>query len=299
VPIQDVIHDIQLGHPESDLHLLAEIDVVEALREGAETFTPDEWIKIATAVSNRIVDTSIAGVVVTHGTFSAEETAYYLHLTVPSEKPVVVVCSQRKHGALGNDGDRNLRDAIRVVMASDSCRRGVLVTLNEEIHSARDVVKTNQRPSGFSSGLLGILGSVEDDRVSFYRAPERRHTFQSEFRNPPESLPRVDIVATYPGADGTAIEAFLAAGAAGIVVSGFAYSGKPHFLQLAALERAIEDGVPVVLASRGLQGRIPLTPTDGFVRADNLSPQKARVLLGLALLATRDAIELQRIFNEY
>ena len=190
---------------------------------------------------------------------------------------------------------------MRLASHPDARGKGVLVLLNEEIHSAREVTKTNQRPSGFTSRLLGVLGSVEEDQVSFYRQPTRRHTLQSEFEMPPEGaeLPRVDIVATYAGADGVAVEAFLAAGARGIVVNGFAYSGKPHRNQLDALRKAVARGVPVVLINRGGDGRIPVEITDGFVRGDNLTAQKARVLLALAVQRTTNQADLQRIFNEY
>lgn len=175
-----------------------------------------------------------------------------------------------------------------------------MVLLNEEIHSARDVTKTNQRPSGFVSNGSGILGSVEVDQVSFYRATARRHTAGSEFDvSATETLPRVDVVATYAGADGCAVDAFLEAGADGIVVSGFAFSGKPHDLQLPALRRAIAGGVPVVLANRGGNGRVPANSSEEFVGGDNLTAQKARVLLAVALTSTREPAELQRIFSEY
>ncbi len=300
LPIEQVLADIQRWYPAGDPCRLADLEVTEALREGAETFTPKEWVTIGRAVNGALDRKDVDAVVVTHGTFTAEETAYFLHLSVPSDKPVVVVCSQRKHSTIGNDGDRNLLDAVRVASDPAARGKGVLMLLNEEIHSARDVTKTNQRPSGFSSGSLGLLGSVEVDRVSFYRAPTRRHTRQSEFVIPADGvLPRVDVAATYAGADGVAISAFVEAGARGIVVNGFAYSGKPHQNQLPALRDAKARGVAVVLVNRGGAGRAPNEPTDEFVRGDNLSAQKARVLLSLSLLKTSDPSELRRIFGEY
>ncbi len=300
LPIEQVLADIQRWYPAGDPCRVADLEVAETLREGAETFTPNEWVTIGRAVNAALERSDVSGVVVTHGTFTAEETAYFLHLTARSYKPVVVVCSQRKHSTIGNDGDRNLLDAVRVASDPAARGKGVLVLLNEEIHSARDVTKTNQRPSGFSSGSLGLLGSVEADRVSFYRQPMRRHTTGSELRVPEDgALPRVDVAATYAGADGVAISAFVEAGARGIVVNGFSFSGKPHQNQLPALREATARGVAVVLVNRGGGGRVPAEPTDGFVRGDNLSAQKARVLLSLALLKTGDRAELQRIFTEY
>jgi L-asparaginase len=282
---------------------LAEITVNDIIREGAETFTPREWTKISAAVRSAVADPAVDGVVVTHGTFTAEETAYFLHLTVATDKPVVVACSQRKHHTIGNDGDKNLFDAVRV--ASDPAARGqgVMTVLSEEIHCAREVTKTSQRPGGFHSNYTGLLGGVEADRVSLYRSPTRRHTARSEFAElaltADTVLPRVDVVATYAGADGVAVDAFLAAGAKGIVVNGFSYSGKPHHDQLASLGRAIDAGVPVVLTNRGGDGRIPVEDQHGFVRGDNLTAQKARVLLSLALAAGTPTADLQRVFNEY
>ena len=298
--IEAVLDEIGTRYPEHDPTRLANIRILDVLRAGAETFTPREWVTIAEAVAGAVRANDVAGVVVTHGTFTAEETAYFLHLTVRTEKPVVMACSQRKHGTIGNDGDKNLCDAIRVSCAPDAAAKGVLVVVNEEIHSARDVMKTNQRPSGFRSGSLGILGSVESDRVTFYRSPTRRHTKASEFEVPVDGvLPRVDIVATYAGADGVAAQALLEAGSRGIVVNGFSYNGRPHDSQLPALQEALDRSVPVVLVNRGGDGRIPLDQDDGFVRADNLTAQKARVLLALAARTPRDRADLQRIFDEY
>lgn len=298
--IEAVLEGIRARHPGDDPGRLATLRILDVLRAGAETFTPREWVTIARAVEGAVQDGDVAGVVVTHGTFTAEETAYFLHLSVRTRKPVVMACSQRKHGTIGNDGDKNLCDAIRVSLAADAAGKGVLLVVNEEIHSARDVTKTNQRPSGFRSGSLGILGSVESDRVSFYRGPTRRHTETSEFEVPADgALPRVDIVATYAGADGVAVLAFLEAGSRGLVVNGFSFNGRPHDGQLPALQQAVARGVPVVLVNRGGDGRIPSDKDDEFVRGDNLTAQKARVLLALAVRTPRDRADLQRIFDEY
>ena len=242
----------------------------------------------------------VDGIIVTHGTFTTEETAYFLHLCVHSEKPLVVVASQRKHDEVGNDGDRNMLDAIRLVLTPDARGKGVLVTLHEEIHSAREVVKTNQRPGGFQSLGRAMLGHIEDDQVSFYAAPTRRHTFRSEFdiRDISE-LPRVDVIAAYVGADDAAAQACVAAGAQGLVISGYAYNGRPSADQLAGIEKIAAAGIPVVLASRGGQGRIPVDWDDPFIQGDSLVPHKARILLMLGLTKTKDPNELQRMFNEY
>ena len=300
LPVQRVLDDIANRHPETKVTDVADVSVDELLRDTASTFTPREWMTIWQAADKWSSDPSVDGIVVTHGTFTAEETAYFLHLTARTDKPVVLACSQRKHGTISNDGDKNLYDAVRVAVDPRAAGQGVVVLLDEEIHSARDVTKTNQRPGGFVSNGSGALGSVEDDQVSFYRSPARRHTVGSEFDvSATGTLPRVDIAATYAGADGCAVDAFLEAGAAGIVVNGFAFSGKPHPLQLPALRRAMARGVPVVLTNRGGDGRVPTNSGDEFVGGDNLTAQKARVLLTVALTSTQEPAELQRIFSEY
>jgi L-asparaginase len=274
-----------------------EVEVLEVMRVGSASIHTDDWQRIAAAVGDAARRDDVAGVVVTHGSYTAEETAYYLHLVLDTSKPVVVACSQRVHGSIGNDGDRNLLDAIRIATDPNAGGLGVLVTLNEEIHSAREVIKSNQRPGGFSSGRYGLLGSVEADAVTFYRSPTRRHTHRSAL-GPVDPLPRVDIVATYVGADGAAVDGLVAAGARGLVVNGFAFNGMPYPLQRPSLEHAASDGVAVVLVSRGGGGRVPATADRLFVGGDDLSAQKARILLALAL-AHGEGSDLRRIFAEY
>jgi L-asparaginase len=294
-----------LAHlPDTVRDRLPVLDVHELFRVGSEEFEPDDWLTIAQAVSRIAQRPEIGGIVITHGTYTAEETAWFLHLSVATAKPIVVACSQRRHGALGNDGDRNLVDAIRVAASGDAAGKGVLLVMDEEIHGARDVRKTNQRPGGFSSGSLGILGSVEVDQVTFHRQPTRRHTSGSEFGDRAvSSLPRVDIVMAYPGADGALVLAALEAGARGIVVHGYAPQGQPHKSQRDALEQAATRHVPVVLTSRGGEGRVPyderIPVTGEWIGGDSLSPQKARVLLMLSLGAQCTARDLHRIFHEY
>src|SRR6185369_3381877 len=212
IAFDDVLKDIPKAKE------LADFEVVEATRVRSGQMRIAQWFDVARAASAAAGDSRVDGIIVTHGTFTTEETAYFLHLCVHTEKPLVVVASQRKHDEIGNDGDRNLLDAIRLVLCPDAQSKGVLVTLHEEIHSAREVVKTNQRPGGFHSLGRGVLGHIEDDQVSFYATPTRRHTFRSQFdiRNIAE-LPRVDVIAAYVGGDDAAAQACVAAGAKGLV----------------------------------------------------------------------------------
>jgi L-asparaginase len=187
-----------------------------------------------------------------------------------------------------------------VALSPDARGKGALVVLHEEIHSAREVVKTNQRPGGFVSLGRGVLGHIEKDRVSFFYSPLRRHTYRSEFdiRRITE-LPRVDIVAAYVGADDTAARAFVEAGARGLVVNGYAFLGRPSADQEKGMAHLAATGTPIVLVNRGGGGRVPVEPDDPYVQGDTLVAQKARILLMLGLTKTRDLPELQRMFNEY
>jgi L-asparaginase len=297
VPVEQVWERIGTydGDPLPDV----ELTVSDILRAGSETFGPAEWRTIAETVQAACDDTSIDAVVVTHGTFTAEETAYLLNLVVDTTKPIVVVVSQRKHRMAGNDGDRNLLDAVRLALVPEAAGLGVLLVLNEEVHAAREVTKENQRPGAFSSAPFGPLGTIELDQPTLYRAPLRRHTNRSELRRAPlTGLPRVDIVAGYAGADATGIEAAVAAGASAVVLSGFAYSGRGSEPQMEALRRVASGGTPVVFASRGRGGRIPRVDGGWWVRADNLTPQKARVLTAVALAAGRGG-DLQSLFDTH
>ena len=294
IGIDEVLKDI----PQAQA--MADFEIIEATRVRSGQMRLAQWFDVARAASAAAEDPRVDGIIVTHGTFTTEETAYFLHLVVRTEKPIVVVASQRKHDEVGNDGDRNMLDAIRLTLSPEARGKGVLVTLHEEIHSAREVVKTNQRPGGFHSLGRGILGHIEEDQVSFYYTPTRRHTFRSEFNmREIRELPRVDVIAAYVGGDDTAAQACVAAGAQGLVISGYAYNGRPSADQLAGIEKIAASGIPIVLSNRGGQGRIPVNWEDPFIQGDSLVPHKARILLMLGLKKTKDPRELQRIFNEY
>jgi L-asparaginase len=263
-----------------------------------------EWKALVTRIETLVQEQeNLAGIVVTHGTASLEETAYFLNLTLHSNIPVVVVGSQRPATALSTDAGMNLVNAVRTAAAADSRGLGVLVLLNDEIHAAREVTKTSTyRLQTFRSPDFGVLGHADGDAIVYYRRPIRRRAPDTEFHiQALEALPRVDIVYAYTGADGTAVRAFIEAGAQGIVSAGFA----PGFCgpgDLEALEEAVRRGVVVVQSTRAGSGRTfrstRLTKS-GFLIADNLNPQKSRLLLALALTVTHDQAEIARIFAEY
>jgi L-asparaginase len=297
IPVEEVW--ARAGTYAGDPAPAVDLRVTDILRAGSETFGPSEWHSITAAVQSMVDDGDTDAVVVTHGTFTAEETAYLLHLSIDTDKPIVVVVSQRKHGMAGNDGDRNLIDAVRVATSPTARGLGVMLVANEEIHCAREVTKENQRPGAFSSPAVGPIGTIELDAVSLYRAPLRLHTAASRLRRTDlVDAPRVDIVPAYAGADAAAIRASLDAGARAIVLQGFAYSGRGSDEQMVALEEVARDGVPVVYASRGRGGRIPAVPEAWWIRADNLTAQKARVLTILAM-ARGFGPDLQDLFDTH
>jgi L-asparaginase len=245
----------------------------------------------------------VDGVVIGHGTASLEETAYFLSLTLKVRIPVVLVGAQRPASALSTDAGLNLVNAVRVAASAEARGLGVLVVLNDEINAAREVTKTSVgRLQTFRSADFGCLGHADGDGLHWYRRPLRKVYPDTEFEvRALAALPRVDVNYTTAGNDGVAIRAFVAAGAQGIVCAGFA----PGFVTPAeaeALAAARAAGVVLVMSTRAGSGHVPATTRGaeaGFLPADTLTPQKARVLLMLALTVTRDRTELARIFTEY
>ena len=248
----------------------------------------------------------MAGVVVTHGTNTLEETAYFLNLTVKHDRPVVVVGSMRPASAISADGPLNLLNAVRTAASKEAVGKGALVVLNDEVNAARDVTKTNTyRVETFRSNELGLLGYVDADKVALYRTPMRRHTAQSEFDvRGLTRLPDVDILYSYVEPSTATI------GGAGRG-RGAGHRRRRHRRRRAVHARArglqaVLSGPPasrpiVVRSNRTGNGRVlPQAETDalGMVPGDNLSPQKARILLMLALTKTRDLAEIRRMFAE-
>jgi L-asparaginase len=271
---------------------------------GSTEIGPKEWVELR-ALIHRIArdDPEVAGFVIPHGTATLEETAFFLNLTLASAQPVVVVGAQRPASALGTDAGMNLVNALRVAGSPEARDKGVLVVLNDEIHAARDVVKTSTyRLQTFRSLDFGVLGHVDGDGVHFYRAPLRAHMPDTPFAALDlGDMPRVDIVYSYAGADGALVDAAVAAGARGIVSAGFA-PGSPTPAQRAACERAVKSGVVVVQCSRAATGRVAprrRLRESGIVAGEDLSPQKARILLMLALTITADIAAIQKAFATF
>ena len=266
---------------------------------------PSDWLALNELVHETAAATPAPhGIVITHGTATLEETVYFLNLTSKVDQTLVVIGAQRPSTALSTDAAMNLLNAVRVAGAPESRGLGALTVLNDEIQAAREVTKTSTfRLNTFTSPDTGPLGYADPDgRVVIYRRPSRRHAPDTEFDvRGRDRLPRVDIVYAYAGADAAAIDAFVAAGAEAIVVAGVP-PGLPTPAQRSALEAAAERGVLVVHSSRGGRGRVgqrTVLSEHGIVAADNLNPQKARVLAMLALTVTRERPEIERIFATY
>ena len=286
---------------EPELNEVADIRGETVCAIDSKDMTDEIWLRLAARAGELLASDDTDGVVITHGTDTLEETAYFLHLAVKSEKPIVLTGAMRPATALSADGPMNLLDAARVAASKDAVGKGALVVMDGEIYAARDVQKMRTLGVGaFSFAEGGALGTIGAGVPIFYRLPCRRHTARSEFRA--AALPRVDILYGYAGDDGMLVDACVRAGAKGIVYAGMGNGSIPADVEK-ALAKAVKGGVAVVRASRAAGGAVafaePSYDEAGFIDGDTLSPQKARVLLRLALTKTNDVKELRRIFQEY
>jgi L-asparaginase len=288
------------------LDQIAQIHCEQICNVASSAITVETWLQMARRINDILQNQpQVSGIVITHGTDTLEETAYFLNLVVKSDKPVVVVGAMRPATAVSPDGPMNLINAVRVAASAEGRGLGVLVVMNDELYASRDVTKTHANQlHTFRSHDLGALGSVDNGKVSVYHLPTRKHTWQTEFDvDQLPTLPRVDIVYTYIGSDHVAVEAFVAAGAKGIILSG-AGAGHATPGTRKALCEAQQQGVLVVRATRTGSGRVlPIKPEDlpsaDFIGSDTLNAQKARVLLMLALTRSTNPTEIQRMFNTY
>lgn len=284
---------------------VAGVEVEEFSRVGSSAMTPDHWLRLSRRVNELFhQDPALAGIVVTHGTDSMEETAYFLHLTVGDPRPVVVVGSMRVSTAVSADGPANLLSGVRVAVHPDARGKGALVVLNDEIHSARDVRKTdNNRVDTFVSAEWGALGVVDADGVLFRRAITTRHTTESELHvdETVTALPPVPIVADYAGSDAALLRSLDPDSVAGVVVQAFG-GGRASPEVRDAVAALADAGVAVVLASRVPEGRVMGSEeavAQGVLSSGDLPPHKARVLLMLALVRDRSPADLQRLLDTH
>jgi L-asparaginase len=285
---------------------LANIRGEQVANVGSQDMSFDIMMKLARRINALLGSGEVDGIVITHGTDTMEETAFFLNLTVKSEKPVVLVGSMRPSTALSADGPLNLYNAVALAANPDAAGRGVLVVMNDWIHAAHSLIKTSTTAvQTFLSPVRGLAGTIDYGKADFFGKPVWKHTVNSEFNvEKVEKLPRVDII--YGDADMSPdlIDAAVASGARGLVIAGVG-NGNMNKVSLDAAARAVkEKNVVVVRSSRVATGRVGRNVEIkddelGFIASDELNPQKARVLLSLALLKKRSLPELQRLFEEY
>jgi len=274
-----------------DVSKYATVEVKNVSNVPSDYMDPARWTALTRDVHAALARPEVAGVIISHGTDTLEETAYWLDLTVDSEKPVVLIGAQRNASESDFDGPRNLLNAVRIAVDPQSRGKGAVLAMNSQINAARDVTKTHTSSvETFKSGDFGFLGEVDFDRIVYWRAPLRHQHLEIKTEN----MPYVEIVPMYGGADGYMVKAALDHGAKGLVIEGLGWGNvnKPMY---AAIKDAIAKGTPVVITSRVPNGRVlpnygweggGKTLLDaGAVMGDDLSPQKARILLMLLLQA--------------
>lgn len=295
----------QLVQAVPGLDTLARVEVIQVANVASTNMTPALWMEVYRTAARMLARPDIAGVVVTHGTDTLEETAFFLDLVVGSEKPVVVVGAQRAASEPDADGPRNLRDAILTALSPASRGMGALVVLNSEIHAAREVTKTSTlNVSTFLTPQFGALGVVDPDGVRYYRAPLRRQHLDVPLD---ATLGRVEVVTNYAGADGSVVRGILTQGKLdGLVVEASGVGNLSDRL-FEALQEVRARGIPVVVSTRVHSGRTLALYAGsgsgvtlegiGCVFADNLPPHKARVLLLAALTGNSEPEGLRAVFG--
>jgi L-asparaginase len=291
--IRRPIGEIVAGVPE--LKRYAQVETEQFANIPSAYMTPDQWLQLARRINATLEKRpEIAGVVVTHGTDRLEETAFFLHLTVKSDKPVVVVGAQRPATGISPDGPINLLDAVRVAASHDARGKGTMVVMDDRIISARDVQKMYARTGGFSAQEMGVIGIVARHGVEFFYSPARRHSSTSEFDiRDVVVLPRVDIQYSYAGGDGagkTEAKAVI------VVTTALDPAERTYY------EGLMRHGVVVATTfPSGDQVGSPSTTRDDFpaIAVKRMLPTHARILMMLALTKTQDLREIQRIFDQY
>jgi L-asparaginase len=288
-----------------ELQKVAEVRGEQVAQIASESMTNDVWLKLAKRVNQLLAQKDVDGIVITHGTDTIEETAYFLNLVVKSKKPVVVVGSMRPATAISADGPINLYNAVILAGSKDAQGKGVLVALNDQINSAREVTKSNTSTlDTFRTPDLGLLGYMQDNKPHFYRMSTRKNTADTEFDvSKLDKLPRVDVIYGHANMDRVALDADVAAGAEGVVQASVG-DGSIAAQMMPAYRDARQKGVVVVRSSRVGSGIVARNgevndDKEDFVVSDTLNPQKARILLMLGLTKTKDTKALQKMFYTY
>ena len=285
-----------------EINKIATIKGEQISNIGSQEMNNEVWFKLANRVNELLTSGKADGVVITHGTDTMEETAYFLNLVVKSDKPIVMVGAMRNSDSLSADGPLNIYNAVNVAMCKKAVGKGVMVVMNDEIHAAREVTKTNTTAvDTFKSPNSGKIGTVFYGNVKFYMNPVRKHTVNSAFDiTKIKELPRVDIIYSHSNDNPDFVNLAVKNGAKGIINAGMG-NGNPFPSALEALGEAVKGGVVVVRDSRVGSGETTLNgEVDdgkyGFLASDNLNAQKARVLLMLALTQTTDKAKIQELF---
>jgi L-asparaginase len=284
---------------------LANVRGEQVANVGSQDMTDAIWLDLAARVNALLDDDTVDGVVITHGTDTLEETGYFLHLVVDSEKPVVMTAAMRPSTAMSADGPLNIYNAVAVAADPDAAGRGVLIVVNDDIHGARGITKTSTTDvQTFQSPERGLIGVTLYGENRYFRKPYRDHTGASDLSvEGVDALPRVDILYAHADMSADLIDAAVAKGAKGIVIAGVG-NGNMTTSAIDAVSRARQEGVLIVRGSRvmgGSVGRNVEIDDDklGFVAAGELSPAKARVLSKLVLLKTSDPARVQALFDRY
>jgi len=286
---------------------LADISGEQIANIGSQTMTNDVWLKLANRVNAVLKQPDVDGVAITHGTDTLEETGYFLSLVIKSDKPVVLVGSMRPSTAIGADGPANLFEAVSLAINPAAKGRGPLIILNDEIHYAREATKTNSTQlDTFKSPNRGRAGVMNTGKAFFFFKNDVRHTTKSEFSvdgAKPEDLPRVEVVYSYANFGRDTIDFLVSKGVKGIVLAGVG-DGNTTDAAMAGLADAAKKGVAVVRATRtgsGVVARNVEVDDDkiGLIASMELNPQKARILLMLGLMQTKDPKKLQEFFYTY
>ncbi len=287
------------------INKLANLKAEQVLSIGSQNIEDKDWLKIAKRTNELLQQDDVDGVVITHGTDTLEETAYFLNLVIDSIKPVVIVGSMRPSTALGADGAINLYNAVALAADDYAKDMGVLVVIADKIFAARDVAKVNTvAVEAFDAPNAGAIGQICYGNAEIYYQPTRTHTKHSEFKIANiDALPKVDIVQMYAGFDAGVIDYLVSAGSKAIIVASL---GNGNFYKdaLPKLIDASKNGIVIIKSSRAGSGTVVLNgeikdDEYGFLTAGNLSAQKARILAKLALTKTKNLEDIKKIFENY
>ncbi|MDD2293488.1 MAG: asparaginase [Bacteroidales bacterium] len=300
-PAQLTVESILTSAPQ--VRELADITPIQLCNMASQAMNNETWLRLARTIDSLFATGSYDGVVVTHGTDTMEETAYFLHLTIKYPNPVVITGAMRPATGLSADGPVNLFNSVALASSPSARHKGVMIVMNDYILSADDVIKSNSvNTNAFESPNYGALGVMRGGVPEFFREPLLCHTENTDFSiSQIAELPVVDIVYSYANADATAFNALVEHGAKGIVIAGVGHGNYTPSIGVAA-RNAVKQGVAVVRSTRIIEGGVSFEleePFEGQISAFYKSPQKARILLMLALTRTTSPAEIQEIFLKY